>query len=54
MTHARLIQPDPRRCPIIITPRAGGGWTLTAGHARLHLTSEEATQLISILKGNNP
>ena len=53
MTHAHLIQPDPRRCPILVAPRDGGGWSLTAGRTRLHLNTDETTELISIIKGNN-
>ena len=49
MQHSRLIQPDPRRCPIVVTPRDGGGWTLIAGSTRLHLTTTEATELTDIL-----
>lgn len=47
--HIRVIQPDPTRHPIICTPREGGGWSLSAGSARLHLSGDETEELNRII-----
>lgn len=52
MPQIHVIHPDPTRHPIIVTPRDGGGWSLTAGAVRLHLSSDETDELIDIIDNN--
>ncbi|BDY32998.1 hypothetical protein hbim_06970 [Mycolicibacterium mageritense] len=50
---SKLIQPDPSRCPILATPRPGGGWVLQAGATRLFLSPAEADELADVLDGGD-